>query len=192
MPNVCTICTSPLRPDIDQALLASEPVKPLASRLGVSLPALYRHQRSGHYQSATLAPQTANGSPSDAILAPAISATLRDVQRLAREAQRHLKDARKAGDHKATNGAITAAAKALELVGKLRGELQHGAQVNVGISVEAKVAMDLHSAALALDAPDVTREAYAWLAARIEAGDADAARAVLDLVRLCPEADATA
>lgn len=110
------------------------------------------------------------------------------MQRLAREAQRHLKDARKAGDHKATNGAITAAAKALELVGKLRGELQHGATVNVGISVEAKTALDLQSHASSMDAGDVTREAFDWLAARIEAGDADARSTVLALVRLLPDA----
>jgi hypothetical protein len=188
---LCTICGHVSRADINADIAAGRSGMSLAKSYAVSLPSLYRHIRSGHAQPATLALQQHNGSPSVPTLAPIISATLRDVQRLAREAQRHLKVARQADDHKATNGAITAAAKALELVGKLRGELQHGANVNVNIGVEAKVAMDLRSQADALHADEVTEQARSWLAVQVEAGDADAVRAVLALVRMVPGADAT-
>jgi hypothetical protein len=125
-------------------------------------------------------------------LPASVSATLRAVERLATEAQRHLKDARKAGDHKATNGAITAAAKALELVGKLRGELQGSATVNVSVSAVAQSAIDLRSEADALGAADTTDAALAWLSAQIEAGDREAMRIVLELVRMLPSAEVQA
>jgi hypothetical protein len=113
------------------------------------------------------------------------------VQRLAREAQRHLKAARLTDDHKATNGAITAAAKALELVGKLRGELQHGVNVNLNIGVEAKQAMELRSSAEQMTVSDVTDQARSWLASQLEAGDTHAAKVVIELMRMVPSADAT-
>ena len=194
MAQGCLICDHADCPTINAVLRGGQPVAEAFRQFpNVSRDSLYRHARKGHHlearQGPALAPGTANGAPHDATLMPAISATLRDVQRLAREAQRHLRDARKAGDHKATNGAITAASKALELVAKLRGELQHGQSVNVNVSVEAKQAMDVHSAASSLEPRDVTELARAHLAALIEAGDAHAAGVVLELVRMLPSAE---
>ena len=170
-------------------LSSGQSVASVARAMSLPKDQLYRHARSGHHEGTVLPSGQPIAASPDSSLVPSISATLRDVQRLAREAQRHLRDARKAGDHKATNGAITAASKALELVAKLRGELQHGANVNVNVSVEAKTAMDVQQAATALDGRDVTDLARAHLAALIEAGDAHAAGVVLELVRMLPGAE---
>ena len=194
MPPLCTVCQSPARPELDSRLMAGESGRSLAASLNLSLPAIYRHIRSGHHIPArpplALAPGTQNAASQVPALAPSISATLRDVQGLAREAKRHLREARKGTDYKATNGAITAAGKALELVAKLRGELQHGANVNVNVSVEAREAMDLRSQAALMTRADVTRQARDWLAALVEAGDADAMAVVGELVRMLRSAEA--
>ena len=195
----CSICGHAKLAELHSRIQA-ESAKSLASELEMSLPAVYRHLKAGHLpkiaqegpQRPAVAPNGSlpdNPAQNSLALPYAISATLRDVQRLAREAQRHLKDARKEGDHKATNGAITAAAKALELVGKLRGELQHGQAVNVTVSAEARVAMDLRSEAEGLAPGDTSEAAHAWLHAQIEAGDRDAVRIVLELVRMIPSAE---
>ena len=189
MPNLCTICVNPRRGELEADLASGRSAKSLAPIYTVSLPALYRHIRSGHHQAPALASGTAIAPSHAPSLVPSISATLRDVQRLAREAWRHLKDARAAGDHKATNGAITASAKALELVGRLRGELQTAASSNVTITVEAKSAMDLRAQADALRPDDVTEQAEGWLGAQLEAGDQRAISAVGRLVRMLPSAE---
>ena len=191
MAATCTICAHPARADLDASLNAGESGRSLAAKHGMSLASIYRHIRSGHAQAAQQ-PQGTIISPSNVpTISPAISATLRDVQRLAREAQRHLKAARQGSDLKATNGAITAAAKALELVGKLRGELQQGGNVNVTVTADMRQAVDSHAQAQQLAPHDVTEQARAYLAAQLEAGDAEAIRAVLALVRMVPGADAT-
>ena len=196
MGQTCETCQHPDRPTIDAELRSGQStaevyrLHPTTGR-----DSIYRHVRHGHH---LIAPQASkvdavapNGSPQASTLAPAISITLRDVSGLVRAAKRHLNRSRAGDDLKATNGAITAVAKALELAGKLRGELQSGAQVNLGISLEASVAMDLRSAAQALDASDVTEQARSWLAAQIEAGDQEAERVVLGLMRMVRSADAT-
>ena len=191
----CTICESPARDEFNAAVLAGEPVRWAAKRLNAPQSACYRHVHAGHHlpkpqqgpqngHAPTIAPGNVP-SPSQAI-----TATLRDVQRVAREAQRNLKAARLSNDIKATNGAITAASKALELVGKLRGELQGAlVTVNASATAEARTAMDMHSAALASDAGDVTEQARTWLSAQLEAGDAQAIAAVGELLRMLPSAD---
>lgn len=195
MGPTCTICAHPKRQEFDSRIVA-ESAKSLAAELGLSLAACYRHIRSEHHiakppQGANVALGAANGQRQGMSIAPSMSATLRAVQGLAREAQRHLRDARKGSDYKATNGAITAASKALELVAKLRGELQHGANVNVTVNSEQRFAIDSHDAAQGLSAYEVTENAKAWLAAQLEAGDRDAMRTVLELVRMVPSADAS-
>jgi hypothetical protein len=44
MPRTCTICTSPEREAINQALVASEPYRHIAARFGTSTGALQRHK----------------------------------------------------------------------------------------------------------------------------------------------------
>lgn len=188
---VCSICADPKRQGIDAELLAGRSIRQTAAMFGCSLAALYRHHRSSHHDSAALALQATNGQQNSPTLAPAISATLRAVQALARESQRHLREARKGSDLKATNGAITAAAKALELVGKLRGELQQGGNVNVQVSVEAKAAMDARSVAQSMRPEEVTAQAEQWIAALLAAEDAHAVAAVGRLMRMLPSAEST-
>ena len=189
--RVCLTCQHPDRAEIDAALRAGDTVKSVAVKHAYpSLGSLYRHNRAGHHLAIKQPTDSlAAQSPQQAFISPVISATLRDVSALVREAKAHLREAREGDDLKAINGAITAAAKALELAGKLRGELQAGAQVNVSITAEAKVALDLHAAAVGLSQNETTDQARAWLSAQLEAGDEVAVRTVLDLVRLIPSAE---
>lgn len=193
----CTTCNHPKVAEIHADLADGKSARQAAKDHGASLNALYRHIRKGHVKPPAVQEATAlatgrpNGGQNGSGVIPGASATLRAVQKLAREAQRHLKDARQGDDHKATNGAITAAAKALELVGKLRGEL-HGTQVNVAVSNEQRVAVDLQASAQGLTPYEVTEQARTWLSAQLEAGDPDAERVVIGLMRMVRSADATA
>ena len=44
MPRVCTICTHPQRDEIDQAILAGQPLRRIAPRYGVTETSLRRHR----------------------------------------------------------------------------------------------------------------------------------------------------
>jgi len=155
----------------------------------IGKPSLYRHVSNGHVGRKEATALDRTGHNAQALTQNTqreISATLRDARRLFRKATKHLDAATSADDLKATNGAISAATKALELIGKLRGELQQGAQVNVAISVEQRNAMDSLAAVADMSAADVIEQAERLLAAYLEARDAHAVAAVGRLLRMLP------
>jgi hypothetical protein len=105
---------------------------------------------------------------------------------------RNLKSSQRGGDPdstKATNGAVTAAARAIELQAEAMGELQRGSAVNLTVTAEAKVAVDMRSQAEQMTARDVIAEAERYLTAQLEAGEADACAAVRRLMRMLPSAE---
>jgi len=192
----CTICAHPRVAEL-HARIASESVKSLAAELEMSSAAAYRHLKSGHHHQR---PQQATAIAPGSTFAPAttprpidreLSATLRDVKAIVRAAKAHLRRAKSGADLKATNGAITAASKALELIAKLRGELQSGTKVDVNVSAVAMAAVDAQEQAAEMTPGDVIDAARDALASYIEAGDAHAARVALELVRMIPGADAS-
>ena len=195
MPEPCKTCGHPELQAIEAALFSGQSARSLSRLHGLSYDSLTRHIRQRHAQNAREASQRlalATIAPQDVpALTPAVSATLRDVQRLAVEAKRHLKRSRSTDDLKATNGAISSATKALELVGKLRGELQNAAKTDISISLDARTAVDLRSTASQLDSRAVTDQAQAWLCAQAEAGDAHAIEAIGALVRGLRSAETT-
>lgn len=187
---VCSICTDPQRPKIDAELVAGRSVRQTAAMFGCSLSALHRHGRNGHHDASAIAPQDANGQALGPTLSPAASAALREVRGLVKDARAHLREVRKGDDPKATNGAIMATNKAMELSARLSGLLQSGANVNVQVSVEQRQAMDAHSVARSMPIRDVVAEAERLLASLLGAEDAHAVAAVGRLMRMLPSAEA--
>lgn len=179
----CTICARPDRQEIDGRLLQGQSGDRVARELGLSVASVYRHIRSGHHEPQEAAP--------DSKLIAQMSRSLRQSEGVMRVALKHLKATALGSDPKATNGAISAAKSMLELISELRGDLQRGVRVQVNTTVETKEAMDARAAALALTRDEEIEAARALLAAHVEAGDRDAIAAVLALVRMVPDADAT-
>ena len=183
----CSICNHPKRPELDSRLIA-EAAKPLAAELGMSLSAVYRHMAGKHHKSKeALGSQIAPDL--DPHLTVQVSESLRDATRLMRLAWRHLKATTIGSDPKATNGAISSANKTLELLSELRGHLKARGGTQVNITADMRGAIDSHQAAQQLSSHDTTDLARSWLAAQLEAGDRDAMRIVMELVRLIPEAE---
>lgn len=185
----CSICVHPKLPEIN-ARLELESGHKVAQTFDLSVASVYRHVRNGHHapQKPAIGPNTSGLDPR---LTAQVSKSLRQAEGLMRLAWKHLKATAVGSDPKATNGAIASANRTLELISELRGDLQRGAKVQVAISQDMRVAVDSHAQAESLAPHDVTEQARAYLAAQLEAGDAEAIRAVLALVRMVPGADAS-
>lgn len=199
MAATCTICASEKRAEIDARLLAGQSGHRVSQELGVSVASVYRHARSRHHKESLrvakegtpAAAGTTNGQAQDFALVAQVSKSLRQAESLMRLAWKHLKATAVGSDPKATNGAISAANKTLELIAAMRGELQRGTKVNVNVTAETTVAMAAHAAAQEMDSRDQIDAARTLLSAYLEAGDAHARRTVLELLRMLPEADAS-
>jgi hypothetical protein len=195
--QVCTICTRHDRAEIDSLLNSGQSGHRVSKELGVPVASLYRHIRSRHHKEAirvaqegtALAVGTPNGHDLEAKAIAEVTESLRDARRLQRLAWKHLKETAVGSDPKATNGAIAANNKTLELIAELRGHLNRRGAVTVTASAEASAALDLRSNAEGLGVGDVAEAAGAYLRAQLEAGDRDAMRIVLDLVRMLPSAE---
>ena len=194
----CTICHHPKRQDFEAAVLSGKPVRTAAQECDIAQSAAYRHI-AGRHHIAKQAAQTPAGTTITAAndsthtLAPQepVAETILKATRLAKAAERHMRKALRSDDMKAANGALASATKAFELFGRATGQLQTGSQVNVTVTADMRQAVDSHAQAQQLAPHDVTEQARAYLAAQLEAGDAEAIRAVLSLVRMVPGADAT-
>ena len=187
---VCSICTDPQRPKIDAELVAGRSVRSTAAMVGCSIAALYRHARACHHDTSKLADQATNPANATPTISPSAAAALREVRALVNAARAHLRDLRKGDDPKATNGAIMATNKAMELSARLSGLLQSGVNINTTVTVEQRQAMDAHSVARSMPIRDVVLEAERLLASLLGAEDAHAVAAVGRLMRMLPSAEA--
>lgn len=184
----CLVCNHPDRPTIDQKLASGHSVLSVSREhnLEASRSSVYRHFRSGHV------PRSLTGGESlPAVNGGPQSETIEKATRLAKAAERHMRKAMRSDDLKAANGALQSAAKAFELFGKARSELQYGPTVNVQVSANAQAAIGVLAEAQALSVGDTLDAAATFIRAQLEAGDADAVRMVLELMRMIPSADAT-
>ncbi len=197
MAALCTICADPRRQEIDSRALAGESGHRISQELGISVASLYRHLRARHHKEALRAAQQAaqNGagapiaSEADSALTAQVTESLRDAQRLMRLAWSHLKATNKGADPKATNGAIQAANKTLELIAELRGHLKSRGGTQITVTAEARAALAAQEEAAGLGAHDEVSAAGRLLGAYLEAGDAHAIAAVGELMRMLPTAE---
>ncbi len=131
MPQICTICSHPQRPEINAALISSESrLRNIAARFTVSTGALQRHKANHLPASLVKAAEIA-----DVIEAGTL---LNRLKALNHETAAVLREAR-ATDSKNNELALKVIArleKQIELEGKLLGELQEGSTVNVILSSE--------------------------------------------------------
>ena len=122
MPRACTICTHNQRGKIEQALLKGESVRVVAARFGTSTSTLQRHK--AHLPAELVrAKQAAEVSQSDDLL--------QKVANLENDARRIQRKAEAAGDLRTAVSAIRELTRVIELLAKLRGEIQSQPQFNI-------------------------------------------------------------
>jgi hypothetical protein len=128
----CTICTHPERDKIDATLLRGVGLKPVAKKYGLSKSSVARHQAKcvrNELVALTLDRETAGreareGNP------------FGELERLQADAHRIRRRAEKAGNFRDALAAIAQLTRIIELLCKLRGDLQPAAStVNVAVAV---------------------------------------------------------
>ena len=111
----CTICSHDETHAINVALVHREPYRHIASRWDVTTGALQRHSREHLPELLVKATHAAEVADADDLLAR--------VEELFAEAKGVLEAAKDARDHRVVLQAIDRASRQLELLGRLRGEL---------------------------------------------------------------------
>ena len=128
MPRRCTVCTHDHSDEINQALVAREPLRDIARRCRVSKDALARHKENHlpvHLARAKDAKEVAHADN-----------LLDQVNKLRDSAWSILDEAKGAGDLKTALSANREARGCIELLGKLMGEIQGGQAVNILVTTE--------------------------------------------------------
>ena len=133
MPRTCTICGHKKRSAIEKAILAGEALRTVADRWSVSKTSLIRHK--GDHLAAALV--KANGA-AEAAHGDDLLAKLESIES---EARGILKDAKKAKDLRAAVMAIRELTRLVDLLARLRGELQN-APTTINIQVLAPVILN--------------------------------------------------
>jgi len=128
MPRTCTICRHVEREAIDAALIERHSFRSIADQFGVSKTSLIRHSDDHLPAMLVEAKAAADVAHADTILA--------QVQSLRDRALKVLDTVEEDKDWRIALGAIREARACIELLGKLAGELQDGATVNVFVSPE--------------------------------------------------------
>lgn len=117
MTRTCTICAHPKRPEIDLALAKGVHIAKVAKDFAVSYNALYRHRVNSHVIKALI--EAKQGAveiehPDDLV------GQLKSLQMTTLGV---LRDARDSGDGRLALTAVSVAAKNIELMARLEGEL---------------------------------------------------------------------
>jgi hypothetical protein len=163
MPRTCTICSHPQRADIDAAAIAGASYRTIAHQFTVSRDALMRHKADHLLAELVKAKQAEDVSRATDLLT---MATNRDKIALAL-----LSRAERAGDLKTAVQALRVSLVSLELLARLRGELNEQTTVNVLVLPEYMAARSALVAALA-PFPDARRAVVEALA-MVEGGSND-------------------
>jgi hypothetical protein len=125
----CTICSHPEREAIDRALVEGESLRSILERCSTSsdpiaMGSLHRHKSNNHVpQQLAKAQEAKEVSAADDLIGHVLALT--------REATEILREARDAKDHSIALKAIARLEKQIELLAKLKGELDDRATVNI-------------------------------------------------------------
>ncbi len=128
MPRTCTICGHDERHSINVALVQREPYRSIAVRYDVSKGALQRHSREHLPELLVKATQALEVADADELLAR--------VEDLYTEAKAVLEAAKGEHDHRIVLAAIDRAGRQLELLARLRGELNDQPTINLHLHPE--------------------------------------------------------
>src|SRR5260221_13927806 len=162
MPRTCTVCIHPERAKIDAALIAGTPLRDMACQFAVGRMAVQRHAAEHLLAEPVKAKQAEDVSRATDVLEMAAT---RDKLALALLAR-----AERAGDLKTAVQALRVSLTSLELLARLRGELneQQNTTVNVLLAPEW---LSVQAALLAALAPYAeARAAAAAALLRLEEG----------------------
>ena len=156
MPRTCTICAHKKRAAIEKAILAGESFRNIASRYGTTTGSLFRH-KSGHLTQAVVkANGAAEAAHGDDLLAK--------VVQLEADARRIGAKAEKAKDLRAALMGVRELTRVIELLAKLRGELDSQPTV-INVQVLAPVILG------ALEGYPEARAAVACRLVELEGGE---------------------
>lgn len=128
MPRACTVCIHPKRPEIDSALLASEPFRHIASRFDTSTAALQRHKADHIPAHVATAKDAADVAIADDLL--------QQIKALRNKAISILQKAEEAGDYRTALMGIREARGCVETLLEVEGELDRRGVVNVVVNPE--------------------------------------------------------
>jgi hypothetical protein len=137
----CVCCNHPDREIIDHALIAGEPLPSISSTFGITPKSLMRH-RCNHIPTPAMAAGAAERAAEEGQRGASLvdsAADLRD------KALSLLAQAEKAGDLKVALIGVREAARCLELMAKLTGEIDDSARLNI---VVAPVLVELQTVIL--------------------------------------------
>jgi len=115
MPRTCTVCTHPDRAEIDGRLVTGTTLREIAETFRLTITSVHRHQHSHLPASLKRAHQAHLAAEADGLLAR--------LEELTSEAHRLKGKAEAAGDLRTALSAIRELVRIIELLAKLRGEL---------------------------------------------------------------------
>jgi len=166
MPQTCQVCRHPKRAAIEEALLRCTPLRKIAEQFSTSAYAVHRHGKH-------IARLLANSAERKAREASKTETLLDRVETLLRECRQIATAARRDKAWGAATSALREVRSCVELLARLRGELQQpgGATVNVGVAVnlpqpsasdddgdvELQIARHVQEATLNFDASEIRR-----------------------------------
>jgi len=163
VPRTCTICTHPVRAEIDRALIAGESVRAIASRyVTISHMTVQRHKEE-HLPATLLKARAAED------VAHAID-VVRQLKAINGASVAILSEARRTNDPDTALRAIDRIQRQIELQAKLLGQLDERPQVNVLVGPDGHQIRALLVASLALYGEALM--AVAGAPARMAASDA--------------------
>ncbi|MCD6417829.1 hypothetical protein J7M00_03490 [bacterium] len=122
MPRKCTVCAHPERAEIDQAIVDGVPYRAIACRYGVGREAVRRHAKNHLPRTLVKAHEAAEVARADDLLARAREYEARAVELL--------KKAEEENDYGTALRGIREARACLELLARMRGELEHEMAIN--------------------------------------------------------------
>jgi hypothetical protein len=135
MPRTCTICIHALRSEIEGALVTGTAFRNIAERFGTSSTALFRHKQ---HLGDTLA------KAKEAVEASHGDNLLEKVWELETHARRIAKAAEDTDDLRTALMGVRELTRIVELLAKLKGDLDGGITVNVAaVGIEAVASMSL-------------------------------------------------
>lgn len=127
MPRTCTVCAHPKKHAIEDALLRNVPLAKIASQIGSSAAALFRHRKNCLPAKLVKAREARDTSDADRLLGR--------IEQLIDEAEAVAKSARKEKNWSVVMSALREIRSCAELLAKLRGQIDSGTKVQVGVQV---------------------------------------------------------
>ncbi len=123
MPRTCSVCTHPRREEVDAELVSGTPLRNIAEQFRLKTTSLHRHKNS--HLPADLA------KAQEAEVVAAADSLLSRLEHLTEEAHRLKGKAEKGGDLRTALSAVRELVRMVELLAKLRGELDESPKVAV-------------------------------------------------------------